>query len=82
MSNLPLPRIVTERCTGCERCILVCPVGALDQVDGKAALVYAERCTYCALCEDICPEDAIALPFLIVFAISELSDPHTKGANP
>jgi len=71
MPNVPLPRIVTERCTGCERCVRVCPVGALEQVDGKAALVHAVRCTYCALCEDICPEDAIALPFLIVFADSQ-----------
>lgn len=68
MPNLPLPRIHRERCTGCERCIEICPVDALGQVDGKAALVEPERCTYCALCEDICPEEAIALPFLIVFA--------------
>lgn len=35
---------------------------------GKAMLLYPERCIYCTFCEDICPVDAIALPFLIVFA--------------
>ena len=73
MSDLPLPIIYTERCTGCERCIQVCPVAALGQVNGKAALVYPERCTYCAFCEDLCPDNAIGLPFLIVFADSKLS---------
>jgi formate hydrogenlyase subunit 6/NADH:ubiquinone oxidoreductase subunit I len=68
----PLPRIDAVLCTGCERCVEVCPVGALAQVNGKATLLYAERCTYCALCEEICPEGAIALPFLIVFAASQL----------
>jgi len=37
-------------------------------VAGKATLLYPDRCTYCTLCEDICPTNAIALPFLIVFA--------------
>lgn len=67
MSDLPLPRIIAERCTGCGRCVEICPVDALAQWADKAALAFPERCTYCALCEDICPEDAIALPFLIVF---------------
>jgi len=68
MSTLPLPQISTERCTGCERCVDICPQQALVQSDGKAMLIYPERCTYCTLCEDICPTQAIALPFLIVFA--------------
>lgn len=73
MTDLPLPRIAAELCTGCERCVATCPTQALAQVDGKAALVYPDRCTYCALCEDICPDNAIALPFLIVFAASQVN---------
>jgi formate hydrogenlyase subunit 6/NADH:ubiquinone oxidoreductase subunit I len=64
----PLPMIDPARCTGCRLCVELCPTQALDQVDGKAALVYPQRCTYCTICEDICPENAIALPFLIVLA--------------
>ena len=62
------PQIVTSRCTGCERCVDICPTQALAQIDGKAMLLYPDRCTYCTACEDVCPTDAIALPFLIVFA--------------
>ena len=76
MSNLPLPRIVTALCTGCGRCVEICPTQALGQVNGKAMLTCPDRCTYCALCEDLCPDNAIALPFLIVFADSQ------TNANP
>jgi formate hydrogenlyase subunit 6/NADH:ubiquinone oxidoreductase subunit I len=64
----PLPKIDAARCTGCHRCIDICPTQALIQIKGKAALAYPERCTYCSACEEVCPEDAIALPFLIVLA--------------
>lgn len=63
-----LPRIDWDLCTGCGDCVEICPVNALDQVDGRAELVAPEACTYCTLCEDICPVDAIELPFLICFS--------------
>jgi NAD-dependent dihydropyrimidine dehydrogenase PreA subunit len=64
----PLPTINQNLCTGCHRCVDVCPTQALAQVNGKAFLALPARCTYCTACEDVCPEDAIALPFLIVLA--------------
>ena len=68
MTTLPLPQILAARCTGCERCVDICPTQALVQVNAKAVRQYPDRCTYCTLCEDNCPTQAIALPFLIVFA--------------
>ena len=62
------PQIIASRCTGCARCVEICPTQALAQIDGKAMLLYPDRCTYCTACEDVCPTNAIALPFLIVFA--------------
>lgn len=64
----PLPRVDQDKCTGCHRCVDVCPTSALVQREGKAFLGFPDRCTYCTACETICPEDAIALPFLIVLA--------------
>ncbi len=64
----PLPTIDSKKCTGCHRCVDLCPTQALAQVAGKAFLAYPDRCTYCTACEDVCPENAIALPFLIVMA--------------
>lgn len=62
----PLPRIDRRLCTGCGRCIEVCPTHVLARRDGKAELVYPPGCIYCVVCEDVCPEGAIALPFLVV----------------
>ena len=66
-----LPRIDAARCTGCERCVELCPTQALAQVADKAVLLYSDRCTFCTLCADICTVNAIALPFLTVFAAQQ-----------
>lgn len=71
----PFPSIHIDLCTGCHRCVDICPTHALAQIDGKAWLQHPERCTYCTACETICPKDAIALPFLIVFAADHSSMP-------
>ncbi|MCP4167944.1 MAG: 4Fe-4S dicluster domain-containing protein [Chloroflexi bacterium] len=71
---LPLPSIDSELCTGCRRCVDICPTNALAQVNDKAFLKYAELCTYCTACGDVCPEYAISLPFLIVVAPENPTD--------
>lgn len=66
MPTDPVPTIDQYLCTGCHRCVDICPTYALDQDAGKAFLRYPDLCTYCTVCEDVCPVGAIALPFLIV----------------
>lgn len=78
MPHSLFPRIDRRRCTGCERCVDICPTQALAYEDGKAVLAFPDRCTYCTVCEDICPENAIALPFLVVFAPSQCNPPQAK----
>jgi formate hydrogenlyase subunit 6/NADH:ubiquinone oxidoreductase subunit I len=53
---------------------VVCPAEALAIVRGKAILAFPGRCTYCSACEDVCPEQAIALPFMVVFAPAKRAD--------
>ena len=77
-----LPKLDTEKCTGCGDCVTRCPVSALTLVDGKSTLVKPETCTYCTECEDVCPTGAIELPFLIVMPETrEGDDPPERHAK-
>lgn len=57
---MALPVIDASECTGCSICCDGCPVGALELVDGVAALVRPDDCTECGLCIDECPMNAIS----------------------
>lgn len=53
-------------CTGCEACLVVCPVDCIEIAPGpehkdfqKLVEVDYERCIGCALCAKICPWDTI-----------------------
>jgi electron transfer flavoprotein alpha subunit len=48
-----------EKCTGCQKCIKVCPYDAITLVDKKA--VVGDECTLCGACEQNCSEDAITI---------------------
>lgn len=48
-----------EKCIGCESCVAVCPVGALNMEDGKAQ-VDADTCISCGACINECPVEAIS----------------------
>ncbi|QDR80078.1 [FeFe] hydrogenase, group A [Sporomusa termitida] len=43
-----------ELCTGCHRCIDVCPVGAIGGPAGMAADINYDKCCFCGQCVQIC----------------------------
>jgi electron transfer flavoprotein alpha subunit len=53
-------KIDTLRCTGCEACVYVCPVGVLIVEDDMKCHV-GEGCISCGLCVDRCQWQAITL---------------------
>jgi heterodisulfide reductase subunit A2 len=48
----------TDRCSGCETCIMICPYNAIDKLDGKARVNEA-LCKGCGSCAGICRNGAI-----------------------
>lgn len=64
----PRVRILKDRCTGCTKCALDCPYGAIEMVerhDGKPhkyiALENVDRCVSCGICVGSCDALAVAL---------------------
>jgi electron transport complex protein RnfB len=50
-----------ERCTGCARCLPVCPVDAIVGAPRLMHTVIAAQCTGCELCIAPCPVDCIEM---------------------
>ena len=49
-----------EKCTGCNDCVQVCPLEAIEVKDALA-VIDEEICTECGLCVDECPNGALSL---------------------
>jgi thioredoxin reductase/ferredoxin len=53
--------INTDRCTGCEACIEVCPTFVLELVDHKSHVVRGDVCIQCRQCAQACPTTALVM---------------------
>jgi len=51
-------KVNEDECVGCESCVPVCPVEAIEMVDGKA-VIDQDKCTECGTCIEECPVEAI-----------------------
>ncbi|MCI6888040.1 MAG: glycyl-radical enzyme activating protein [Lachnospiraceae bacterium] len=62
-SNSPCPELMSykSKCTGCGRCLAVCPQQAIcmELVDGKmVARTNRDACVHCGVCVSVCPGKA------------------------
>ncbi len=54
------PVIREAMCQRCERCVEICPAGALTKGE-KTPLFDYEKCIRCYCCQEVCPEGAVDL---------------------
>lgn len=52
-------RFDPKRCSGCGRCVEVCPHEVFAMVNGKAVLADRDRCMECGACRNNCASAAI-----------------------
>lgn len=50
-----------ERCTGCGRCVEVCPHEVFTATNGKADVVDRDACMECGACAKNCPFGAVTV---------------------
>jgi len=65
-----IPKIDEEKCTGCGKCVNICPIKAIEWVSndretdskfGKKVKVNKEICLGCGVCVRTCPNNSIVL---------------------
>jgi NADH-quinone oxidoreductase subunit F len=59
-------RVIAGKCTGCQRCVSVCPTGAITGPRSEPHNLDRTKCIKCRSCYEICRFDAIAGDAIII----------------
>jgi NADH:ubiquinone oxidoreductase subunit F (NADH-binding)/NAD-dependent dihydropyrimidine dehydrogenase PreA subunit/(2Fe-2S) ferredoxin len=64
--DLVVYRIIPDRCTGCQRCVRVCPTGAITGPRAEIHNLDPDKCIKCRSCYEVCRFDAIAGDAIVI----------------
>lgn len=59
LDNTAILTLDVEKCTGCRRCIMVCPHSVFAVRHKVASIVKPNSCMECGACVKNCPENAL-----------------------
>ena len=61
LKNVSTIKLTVEKCTGCGRCVEVCPAAVFEMHNKKAAITDKDRCIECGACANNCAFDALSV---------------------
>ena len=64
--DLVVYRIIEGKCTGCQRCVEVCPTGAISGPRSQPHFLDEDKCIKCRSCYEICRFDAVAGDAIVI----------------
>ncbi|HBZ01633.1 MAG TPA: NADH-quinone oxidoreductase subunit F [candidate division Zixibacteria bacterium] len=70
-------RVVPGKCTGCQKCVSVCPTGAITGPRAEPHNLDPSKCIKCRACYEICRYDAIAGDAIIIKSARSTVDEQT-----
>lgn len=59
LSNVVTLKLHADKCTGCGRCMEVCPHNVFQQKDKKVVMMNRDSCIECGACVKNCPFKAV-----------------------
>jgi len=59
LKNVSTLEMKSNKCTGCGKCIEVCPHQVFSLSNGKSTIVDKDRCIECGACVKNCPFNAL-----------------------
>lgn len=59
LKNVSTLKLDTDKCTGCGRCIEVCPHNVFELTSGKSIITDEDLCMECGACAKNCPSNAL-----------------------
>jgi NAD-dependent dihydropyrimidine dehydrogenase PreA subunit len=80
LKNMASLNYDSAKCTGCRRCVEVCPHGVFEMRDGKAHITDKDRCMECGACALNCDFGALAVGSGVGCAAALIKSMVTGGA--
>jgi len=80
LANVSTLAYLPDKCTGCGRCVEVCPQGVFEMRDKKAAVMDRDLCMECGACAMNCDFGAITVNSGVGCAAAIINGMITGGA--
>ena len=73
-------RVIPEKCTGCQRCVAVCPTQAITGPRSEPHNLDPSKCIKCRSCYEVCRFDAIAGDAIVIRSKREKTQEKNGGS--